>query len=114
MKILIEELNHTRLIKTGTIKWLEANGNYTNIFIADGSKIVTSKILKHYENLLQEHGFCRIHNKYIINMDYVDFHSRGRLIDVTMKCKTILSVAARRKQDYLKSIHNLSSNKTHL
>lgn len=104
MKISIEELNQTRLVKTDLIKWFEANGNYANILFADGSKVVSTKNLKHYENLLHEKGFCRIHNKYLINLDYVDFHSRGRLIDVTMECKTVLPVAARRKGTYLKLV----------
>ena len=104
MKISIEELTRTFLIKTEIIKWLEANGNYANILLSDGSKIVSTKILKHYENLLQEKGFYRIHNKYLINLEYADFHSRGRQIDVTMKCKTVLPVAARKKAGYLKSI----------
>jgi two-component system LytT family response regulator len=104
MKISIEEIERTLVVNANTIKWLEADENYTNLLLTDGNKLVSTKTLKHYESVLQEKGFFRIHDKYIINLEYVDFHSRGRSIEVTMKCKKVLPVAVRRKYGYLKSI----------
>ncbi len=105
MKIPIEELNRTILIEASTVKWFEASGNSTNILLSNGSKIVSTKILKHFDKMLHKNGFYRVHNKYLINLEYVESYSRGKSINVTMKCKTPLPVAVRRKSGYLNAIN---------
>ena len=104
MKIPIEEQNCTRLIESANVKWFEADGNNTNILLTDGNKIVSTKTLKHYDVMLDEESFFRAHDKYLINLEYVYSHSRGRSIYVTMNCKTTIPVSVRRKSDYLKAI----------
>ncbi|WP_343306297.1 response regulator transcription factor [Chitinophaga niabensis] len=55
-------------IPLSTIIRLEAKGPYTIFYIRDGRQIMVSKNLKEYELTLQEHGFFRIHNSYMINL----------------------------------------------
>src|SRR5439155_10063662 len=43
----------------------EAKGGYTNVFIADNQKYVSSRIIKEYEELLPDDIFFRIHNSHI-------------------------------------------------
>lgn len=42
----------------------------------DGEKLMTSKILKEYENLLNNYGFYRIHQSYLINLRHVKEYSK--------------------------------------
>jgi len=44
-----------------------ADDNYTNVLLVDGRKIVASKTLKYYENLLSNHGFVRVSRSLLIN-----------------------------------------------
>ena len=48
----------------------------------DGNrKIVSSKNLKQYEDLLADQNFIRVHHSYIINLNYVTSYSRqGEII----------------------------------
>jgi two-component system, LytTR family, response regulator len=48
---------------------LEADGNYTFIYLKDGTRIYTSKILKYFEDLLPSNQFYRPHNSHIIAVD---------------------------------------------
>jgi two-component system LytT family response regulator len=104
MKVPIEELNRTCFVDTGTIKWFEADGNSTAMWLTDNSKILSTKILKHYNTMFHGKGFYRIHDKYLINLEHIFSHTRGRSIAVTMKCKTVLPVAVRRKSGFLEAI----------
>ena len=37
----------------------------------DKKKIISSKTLKHFDELLSEYGFERIHNSHLINVNYI-------------------------------------------
>lgn len=50
----------------------ESDRNYTNFFLNDGRKILTSRSLKEYEDVLCLPKFIRCHRSFIINMDYLE------------------------------------------
>lgn len=52
------------------IMYCEANGGYTTFYINDGSKLMISKPLKEYESILPATAFLRIHQSYIVNINY--------------------------------------------
>ncbi len=52
---------------------VEANGSYSEFFLTDGQKIVTSKNLKNYEDQLISKGFLRTHQSHLVNR----FHIKG-------------------------------------
>lgn len=53
------------------IMYCEADGGYTTFFLNDGSKPVVSKPLKEYEMLLPETTFLRVHQSFIVNINFV-------------------------------------------
>jgi two-component system LytT family response regulator len=46
---------------------MQGDGNYTFIHFKDKKPIVTSKTLKHYEEMLEEFGFIRTHKSHLVN-----------------------------------------------
>jgi two-component system LytT family response regulator len=53
------------------IMYCEADGGYTTFFLNDGSKPIVSKPLKEYEMLLPETTFLRVHQSFIVNINFV-------------------------------------------
>jgi len=45
-------------------------GNYTSICLSNGSKILSSKTLHYYENLV-DRQFYRIHKSHMVNMNFI-------------------------------------------
>lgn len=72
-RILIHTRSGVESIDLDNIIYLQAESNYTYIFIDDGKKIITTKTLKEFENQLCESGskFMRVHNSYIVNLHKV-------------------------------------------
>lgn len=71
-KIIISTTNALKYVEIDSICHLKADGAYTEIFMADGSKIITSKNLKHFEgSLVLFNQFFRCHKSYIINFNFV-------------------------------------------
>ena len=91
-------------VQLADIVRLEADSNYTFAYFKDGSKVVTSKALGFYDQLLAEFDFIRIHNKHIINLKYFKRYIRGRGGELELTTGDVLSVATRRKKDLLDSL----------
>lgn len=64
------------------IVYFEGSGNYTSVFVKDGSKILLTRQLKQVENDLPEGVFFRIHKSYIVNLTKVSAYlkSEGMLM----------------------------------
>lgn len=88
-------------VQIADIVRLEADSNYTFAYFKDGTKVVASKPLGFYEQLLAEFDFIRIHNKHIINLKYFKRYVRGRGGALELTTGDILNVATRRKKDLL-------------
>jgi len=102
--IVIPSQDALRFIKVEDIVYLEANVNYTHIFMADGSKYVVTRTIKEFEDLLPAERFIRIHNSYIINKDFLEKYIRGEGGHVLMRNGIKLDVSKRKKAEFLKAI----------
>jgi len=80
----------------------EADVNYTHILMADGQKYTVSKPLKHFEGLLAEHDFFRIHNSHLINLDYIKSYTKSG--KVTLLDNLTLDVSVRKKESFIKTV----------
>ncbi len=79
----------------------EANGNCTRVYLKDGSEVVVSKRLHLYEELLDPREFVRVHNRHLINLNYVDKYARGKGGIIIMRDGSSVSVSVRKKDALL-------------
>ena len=70
-KLAIPTLEGLLFFDISDIVHLEANRNYTNIFFNNKTKIIASKTLKEFEDLLPGDTFFRIHHSHLINLNYI-------------------------------------------
>lgn len=91
-----------------TIIKCTSEGNYTNIHFIDGKKLLISKPLKDFEDMLCGFGFERIHHSHIINLNHLSsyvFKDGGYVI---LTDKSSLPVSKRKKaslMDYLSKMN---------
>ncbi len=71
-RIVINSQNETVYLDPQKIVRLEADNNYTNVVLVDGRKILSSKTLKDYENILSPDIFFRTHKTTIVNINHID------------------------------------------
>lgn len=93
-----------QFISIRDIIYLEAQSNYTVIYLQDSYKLTVSKTLKDFEELLPAGIFIRIHHSYIINKDAVEKYIKGEGGQVTMKNGVTLDVARRKKDEFMKAV----------
>lgn len=87
------------------IIYLQASQNYTHLYTQKNYKIVSSKNIKEFEEILPSNIFCRVHNSFIVNINFVvKFNKIGRGGTIQMIDNTEIDVSVRKKDEFLKII----------
>lgn len=67
--VSINSTKKIELIKINDINYFEADGRYTIVYLTNGISKMATKNLGEFQKLLDPDVFCRIHHKFIINMN---------------------------------------------
>ncbi|TMM31383.1 response regulator transcription factor [Polaribacter aestuariivivens] len=70
-KISLHTSEKIIVVNIGDIIRCKSDNNYTTFYFNNGSKILVSKTLKFYSDLLKEVGFVRVHQSHLINTKYI-------------------------------------------
>ncbi|WP_298116488.1 LytTR family DNA-binding domain-containing protein [Flavobacterium sp.] len=77
--ICVKSYGDYRYIDAKDICYLQADNNSTDIHLNTGEMITAFKTLKHFEGVLK-YPFVRIHNSYILNIEYVSRIHTGNAV----------------------------------
>jgi two-component system, LytTR family, response regulator len=78
--ICIKSYGDYRYIDSNDILYFEADNNSTDIHLNNGEMITAFKTMKHFESILPQTHFLRIHNSYIININQVSRIHTGNTV----------------------------------
>lgn len=70
-RIAIQLMNQMRFVNPAEIVHLEAANNYTHIFLQSGEKILASKGLYEFDEILSPYGFIRCHQSHLVNRHFI-------------------------------------------
>jgi two-component system, LytTR family, response regulator len=101
-KIAIPTLEGFQFLDIEDIIYCKADASYTHIFTNKNNKITVSKPLKHYDDLLSDSSFFRVHNSHLININHIKKYTKGKGGYVTMDDNTTINISTRRKEAFLK------------
>ena len=100
-KIVVPDNEGLNLIHLQDIVRCESDGDYTNIDLANGKRILSANTLGDYEDLLTNSGFFRIHRSSIINLSHIKKYIRGEGGSVVMSDGSEVEVSRRKKAEFL-------------
>lgn len=101
-KISLSTAEGVEFIPTRDILLCEARGAYTQFILTDGRKLLVSKNLKEYENILQNLAFMRVHNSFLINLDEVKKYVRSEGGYIVMNNDKQVSISPSKKEEFLR------------
>jgi two-component system LytT family response regulator len=70
-KLILRTTHALHVVNIKDILYCRSDNSYTSFFLRSGDEIVVSKGLKDYVDLLQEYGFFRPHQSYLVNLEQV-------------------------------------------
>jgi len=104
-KLMISTNEGPYFIPTDDILFAEGQNNYTHFHLSRQRKLVASKTLLEFENLLSDHGFMRVHKSFLVNIKYVErYLSKNGTLLLTNGNE--VEVSRRRKDEVLNSLFN--------
>ncbi|MEE9350041.1 MAG: LytTR family DNA-binding domain-containing protein, partial [Flavobacteriaceae bacterium] len=103
-KIALPTIDGLEFVKPSNIIYCKSDSNYTFVFMKDKTKFLVSKTLKEIEYGLTNQNFFRIHNSYLINLNFIAKYYRGKSAYVVMEDKTQIPVSRNRKSDFLDNL----------
>jgi len=100
-KICLASSEGLEFFNVSEIIHCEANGAYTEFTMQENRKIMVSKNIKEYENMLPEHYFMRVHNRHLINLTEVKKYIRADGGSILMNNGDTVYLSPRKKDEFL-------------
>lgn len=95
-------------VETAEIMYLEADGAYTEVWLVNGSKMVVSKKLKFFEEVLADHpGFFRSHRSFIVNINQILKYSKSESL-IKLDNGKLITISRDRKADFEQQLKSLN------
>ncbi|MFD2530210.1 LytR/AlgR family response regulator transcription factor [Polaribacter marinaquae] len=99
-KITIPQQDGFEILDVSDIIFCKADDNYTEIHLSNSKKLV-SKTLKHFEGILKEYTFVRIHKSYLVNVNAIIKYKKGKGGSVIVSNGKEILVSASQKSNLL-------------
>ena len=100
-KIVLKTLDNIYLLNTNDIIQCEADSSYTVVETIEDEKIVVSKVLKEYDELLSGYGFFRVHRSHLVNLQHIKRFEKQEGGYVVMTNNNKIPVSSRSRERLL-------------
>ncbi len=103
-RLVLPTSNGMHIIDIEEIIRCESSNNYTTFYLVDKQRIVVSKSIQLYEQMLSSSHFCRIHNKHLVNLKFINKYVKGRGGHVLLNNGEKVDVSDGRKKKFLEKL----------
>ena len=103
-KIALPTVDGLIFVERDHIIRCESADNYTTFYLHDGSKIMVSKTIKHFEEMLSEYNFFRVHQSHLINLRHLKQYHKGEGGYAIMSDDSSVIVSRRKKEAFLSGL----------
>ncbi|MCK9279373.1 MAG: LytTR family DNA-binding domain-containing protein [Melioribacteraceae bacterium] len=106
-KMVLKTSDKIHVVNINDIIHCKADNTYTTFFLVTGKKIVVSKPLKKYEEMLSDNGFMRVHQSHLINLNYIQHLNKQDGGILVMSDNSEIPVSYQQKQALTKYFESL-------
>ncbi len=85
----------------------QGEGNYTHIHLKGEEKLLASKTLKEFEELLSDYHFLRVHQSHLINLNEVKAYMKTDGGYIKMNDSSSVSISRQRKEMVMERLKNI-------
>jgi hypothetical protein len=103
-RISVPTVEGIEIFNCSEILRCEADKTSSFIYLEDGTHVLSTKSLKHFEKILGGYDFMRIHKTNLVNLLHIRKYLKGKRSLVVMTDSTLVEVSSRKKNQLLKVI----------
>jgi two-component system, LytTR family, response regulator len=101
-KIVLPLIDGFEVVQVNQIIRCEAYDNLTTLFLTDKRKLVICRTLKHFEGILSDFDFIRVHKSHLVNFQHIKQYKKGKVGQIVMSDGAYVDVSPNRKDEFLK------------
>jgi two-component system, LytTR family, response regulator len=106
-RIVINTTESITMLNVADIVRCESNRNYTYLYMVNKKKIIVSKTLMEFEDMLSKYNFLRVHKSHLINVNYVEKYVKSDGGYMMLKDGSKLPVSVRKKEYLFNELEKL-------
>lgn len=103
-KIVLKTMDRIYSVDINDIIRFESDGGYSKVYLLDGKRIMVSRTMKEFEDMLLDSNFLRVHNSHLINMNHLYCFEKTEG-HVVMKDDSIVPVSNRKKEQLIELLN---------
>ncbi len=107
-KILLKTSDAVHLIRVRDISYCESDLSYTKFYLLDGQKIIISRTLREFEDMLKGFGFFRVHKSFLVNLFTITKFDKTDGGFLVMENNDRIPVASRKKDELMELFGKLT------
>lgn len=102
--LVLSTSDELRVVDIDQIIRCQADSNYTYFILADGTKIMVTRTLKEYDNLLEGKSFIRVHQSHLVNINSIQSYIKTEGGYLLLKNQERIPVSVRKKPFVMKVV----------
>ena len=106
-KIALSVADKIEFVEIGSIIRCESESNYTTFYLKSGEKLIVSKTLKEFDELLTPYNFLRVHQSHLINLDEIKSFIKSDGGYIRMKDGASVSISRQRRNYVMEALSRL-------
>ena len=105
-KISLHTSEKIIVIELMDIIYCKSDNNYTTFFLENKTKILVSKTLKYYSDMLKEFNFLRVHQSYLINIKCIKEFIKSDGGYLILRDNSNIPVSVRKRNEVVEVLNN--------
>jgi len=106
-KIVLKTIDNIHLVEIQNITYCESDGCYTFIHIISGEKIIISKTLREFDDMLSGSGFYRVHKSFLINLSHISRFEKQEGGYIILASGEKVPVSSRKREELIEMFEKL-------
>lgn len=106
-RLALHTQDKIHIVNINDIIRCESNVNYTEFFFQDGKKLLVTRTLKDFEDLLSDQGFYRVHQSFLVNTRFIKEFVKEYGGFLLMSDGSSIPVSTRKRPEVMKMLEGL-------
>jgi len=106
-RIILNTQEKIHVVRLDDIVRLESDVNYTKFFLTNGQKVLVTRTLKEYDEMLSGNGFIRAHQSHLVNTTHIVEFVKADGGHINLSDKSYVPVSSRRKSLVLQALEQM-------
>lgn len=107
-KIILKTTENIYLLELREITCCESDNNYTLVHTLEGKRILVSRTLKDYDEMLAGCGFYRVHKSYLVNLAHIRRFEKQDGGYIVLANELKVPVASRKRDEVLELLERMA------